>query len=79
MLYKSRQGLISVSVLRLVTADSTYQFGFNPWVQLERHLPFRFRVEPVKLERSAFSLIVRLAVLTYLVFWLWRTFVRDGV
>ena len=74
VLYKSRQALIPVSVLRLVTADSEYQFGFNPWIQMERHLLFQFNTEEVTLKRSTFSLMVRVAVLAYLISWLWRRF-----
>ncbi len=75
VLYKSRQELIPVSVLWLATTEATYQFGFNPWVQLERHLCFPFQVEYVKIKRSAFSVIVRLVALGVLLSWLWRAFV----
>ena len=48
VLFKSRQGLIPVKVLRVATADTTYQFGFNPWAGVDRHLPFEFRTETDK-------------------------------
>ena len=75
VLFKSRQGLIPVKVLRVATADTTYQFGFNPWASVGRHLPFEFRTETVKMRYSAVSSILRLAVLAYLAYWLWETFI----
>ena len=74
VLFKSRQGLIPVSVLRLTTGDRTYQFGFNPWARVERHLAFEFRTEAVKLKYSTASFVIRLGVLAYLMYWLWSTF-----
>lgn len=74
VLFKSRQALIPVSVLRLTTDDRTYQFGFNPWARVGRHLPFEFRTEAVKLKYSAISSVIRLLVLAYLIYWFWTKF-----
>jgi hypothetical protein len=79
VLFKTKQGFIPVSVLRLTTAGTTYQFGFNPWVHLERYLPFNFRSESVKLKYSAFSLAVRIAVLGYLLLWIWRRIFGEAI
>ena len=78
VVFKSWQGLIPVSVLRLTTGDRTYQFGFNPWARVEQHLPFEFRTEAIKLKYSAVSFVLRLAVLAYLMYWLWSTFGGDA-
>jgi hypothetical protein len=40
VLYTARQFWMPVRVLELRTEKGTYQFGFNPWVTVERHLPF---------------------------------------
>ncbi|HXV63220.1 MAG TPA: hypothetical protein VEK15_21150 [Vicinamibacteria bacterium] len=79
VLFKSRQVLIPVSVLRLATPESTYQFGFNPWVQVEGHLPFQVRNEEIGLKYSAFFFALRIAVLGSVVFLIWRTFFGGAI
>jgi hypothetical protein len=72
VLYEGRQSWIPVRVLELRTARGTYQFGFNPWVTVERHLPFPFSREKVRLRHSIFSLAVRVALVLYLAYLLWH-------
>ncbi len=79
VLFKSKQAFIPVSILRLATQGTTYQFGFNPWVHLERYLPFKFRSESVKLKYSIFSVVVRVAVLAYVLMWLWNKIFGDAI
>lgn len=74
VLFKSKQWFIPVSVLRVRTADGAYQFGFNPWCRIEAHLPFETTTERVQLSYSPFSLLIRLALVGYLVYWLWTRF-----
>lgn len=72
MLYRGRQLWTTVRVLELQTKTLTYQFGFNPWVAVESHLPFPFSGEKVRLKHSIFSLVVRLVLIACLAFLLWQ-------
>jgi hypothetical protein len=62
-LYKTKQMFIPVNVLELTTETETYQFGFNPWANPFKHLKIEYEVESVKMGMSAFSLILRIALL----------------
>lgn len=72
VLYEGRQIGVPVRVLELRTERGTYQFGFNPWVAIERHLPFPFSREKIRLRYSVFSLVVRIALILYLGFFIWQ-------
>ena len=76
VLYEARQWFIPVYVLALSTERRTWQFGFNPWCKVAAHLPFAFRRERVRLRYSPFSIAVRVLLVGYLAFLLWR-FVRG--
>jgi hypothetical protein len=58
ILYHSRQAFVPVSVLKIRAGAETYQFGFNPWANPERHLPIPYRQERVSLKMSLSSLLV---------------------
>jgi hypothetical protein len=75
VLYEARQWFIPVYILTVASADGTYQFGLNPWTNIGRHLPFPFRRERIRLRYSAFSIAVRVALVAYAVYWLYRRFV----
>ena len=73
VLFQSKQFfVVPVSVLQLRTDDASYQFGFNPWCRIAQRLPFQFRTETIKLGHSPFSLVVRVAVGIYLIYWIWQ-------
>ena len=55
-------------VLVVATPDRTYQFGLNPWCRIEQHLPFGITKERLKLRYSRFSVLLRVAVLAYLLY-----------
>ncbi len=71
-LYVSSVPLNPLKLLRLDTADRTFQFGLNPWCRIARHLPFEVRIEKIRPAWAVFSLLVRLALVAYLVYFLWR-------
>ena len=52
VLFETRQWFIPVSVLRVATADSTYQFGFNPWCRVEQFLPFKVERRRVRMAQG---------------------------
>lgn len=70
ILYETRGGLVTAPVLHLRTADRQYQFGFNPWARVAEHLPFPVERRQAQMGMSAFSLVLRLALAGYLVFYL---------
>jgi hypothetical protein len=72
VLYTGHQFFVPVSVLELQTTDATYQFGFNPWVHVHKHLPFEVETQTVRFRYSVFSLAVRALLLGYIAFLLWR-------
>ncbi len=69
-----RAGFSGGSVLELQTEAETYQFGFNPWVRLKKHLPFEVEERQVRLSLSTYSLVVRLVLVLYLAWVAWRWF-----
>lgn len=72
ILYRGRQFFLPVSVLEIATSDSTYQFGFNPWVDVEPDLPFPVESKRVSIGYSPFSLAVRLLLLILIVWYVWH-------
>jgi hypothetical protein len=74
VLYESRQMLFPVSVLAVSTRTRMFQFGFNPWARVAAHLPFAVRRERVRLGHSPISIAARLVLLSWIGWWLWRTF-----
>ena len=75
VLYEARQWFIPVHILAVTIDGGTYQFGLNPWTNIGGHLPFPFRRERVRLRYSAFSIAVRVALIAYVAYWLYRRFV----
>lgn len=72
VLYETRQGFITFSVLALSTGTRTFQFGFNPWARVAPHLPFSFRRERVRLRHSPLSIASRAILLIWVAWLLWR-------
>lgn len=72
-LYRTRQGLIPVRVLKVVTEDDTvYQFGLNGWAKPHEGLPFDVEERRVRLRLSLGSVLLRVAVIAILLFWILR-------
>ncbi len=69
--YRTRSMFIPCTVLRIETAEKTFQFGFNPWARPVEKLPFHILEEAVRLQHSAFSIIVRVVLLLYIVYLVW--------
>ena len=72
VVYRGRSLLLSVRVLQLEAESGTYQFGFNPWVKIEAHLPFETERQKVRLGHSVFSVVARVVVAAYVAYWLWQ-------
>lgn len=69
---------IPVSVLHLITADGSYQFGFNPWARPLKYLDVLTpEEESVRLKYSPFSVAVRLLAFAFLVYWFWSRYIRT--
>ena len=75
IVYKSKTFFfIPVEILTFDYNDNHYQFGFNPWANPLTHLPFSPKIEIISLKMSVFSIIIRIAVLAYLVYWIIEKF-----
>ena len=72
VLFEARQWLIPVYILSVQTEGKTYQFGFNPWARVGDHLPFPFRRERVRIQYSPFSIAIRVVLVAYLAYYVWR-------
>ncbi len=53
---------ITYNVLEVTLTDHAYQFGFNPWARVVRHLPFPFTTEQTQLGWSRFSVMIRVGL-----------------
>ena len=76
VLFSTRQMLIPCYVLRVRTADRTYQFGLNPSRYWSGDLPFAVVRERARLGYSPFSIALRVGAGAYLMYWLWDRFLR---
>ena len=74
-LYRSRQMFIPVKILHVTTSSRNYQFGFNPWAHPEKHLQVEYEESTVRLKYSLYSILVRVAALSLLVYWVWRRWI----
>ena len=72
VVYRGRSFLLPVRVLHLEAESGTYQFGFNPWVKIESHLPFETEWQKVRFGHSVLSVVARVVVAAYVVYWLWQ-------
>jgi hypothetical protein len=75
-LYSVRQYIIVIPVpgyvLKIETEDKAYHFGLNPNRYWKNELPFPVERQKGRLRFSLFSIAVRLIVLGYVVYFLWR-------
>jgi hypothetical protein len=71
-LYEARQWFIPVYILAVTTADGTYQFGVNPWTKIGSKLPFEFTRERVRLKYSQLSIAIRVALVAYVIYLIYR-------
>lgn len=74
IVYQTSQWFIPVQILHLTTSNHSYQFGFNPWTNPIRHLNLETTEQKIRLKYSPFSLIIRAAVVGWLVYEAWRYF-----
>ncbi len=77
IVYKTKQMLIPVTVLQLITEDGSYQFGFNPWAKPVDHLGIEIEEQFVTLKFSFFSTFIRVAILAYIGYWGWLEFIKT--
>ena len=59
-------------LLRVKSKGKTYQFGLNWNPFWKRELPFPVAREKGKLKHSAFSIVIRLILVGYIVYWIWK-------
>ena len=71
-LYHARQMFIPVKILQFITATGSYQFGFNPWANPLNHLDIEYSEEKIRLGYSLFSIILRVVLLIYLCYLVWK-------
>lgn len=64
--------LFRFSVLEIEAGGRVFQFGFNPWANPAKHLPFAVERQEAKLGRSIYSVLLRLAILAYLGYLFWK-------
>jgi len=62
---------VKVGVLELSDGETTYQFGFNPWAHPERHLPIPVEEREETMRYSAFSVVLRVAAVAYMIYLVW--------
>ena len=74
VLFKTRPAFRTCYILKIRTADESYQFGLNGNSFWEGELPFEVRREKGHLEYSNFSIAIRIVVIVFL---LWYFFLKD--
>lgn len=76
IVFNSKQMFMSVQVLQFDFNGETYQFGFNPWAKPLEYLPFSYKTENIKIKHSLFSIVVRVFVLVYLIYYIWQYYLN---
>lgn len=76
-LYRTKSGLLRYQILQLDTKDRSFQFGFNPWADPAKYLKLELAEETVRLKQSPIGLVVRLAVLGFLAFEIWKRYLVN--
>jgi len=61
-------------VLKIETEDKTYYFGLNPNKYWKNELPFPVERQKGQLKFSLLSIVIRLVLLGYIIYFLWRMF-----
>jgi hypothetical protein len=64
-------------VLMIRTKNKTYHFGINWGRFWSGDLPFKVMKVNTKMTYSAPSIILRIAILAYLAYFIWKTFLRK--
>ncbi len=71
-LFKTRSGFIPCYILKIKTRSSTYQFGLNGSKFWEGELPFEVKRTKGKLKYSMFSLVIRILLIAFLVWYIYK-------
>jgi len=74
ILFSVRSLFIPGYILIIKAQGKIYQFGLNWNPFWRKDLPFPVKREKGKLGYSAFSIIVRIIALVFLLYWLWQGF-----
>ena len=77
IVYQGKQMFIPVKVLHLITADGSYQFGFNPWATPTTHLNLPLDEQRVRFGYSPFSIAVRVVLVILLATWVWDNWIAN--
>ncbi|MEM9627090.1 MAG: hypothetical protein AAGA21_12715 [Pseudomonadota bacterium] len=75
-LYRFRHMFMKAAVIHLETTDGYYQFGLSPWASPEAHIALDFEEKETAFKYSTFSILLRLALIPYVGFWVWYEFIR---
>ena len=68
--------IIPEFVLKLLTEERAYHFVLNSGKFCKGELPFPVKREKEKLTYSKFSLVIRVALVAYLCYFLWKEFLK---
>lgn len=74
VLFRTRNLFIPCYVLRVKADGKIYQFGLNPGRYWSGELPFSVRRERMRLRYSPYSIAVRLALVSSIIYWAWTRF-----
>ena len=77
VIYNTRQMFVPVQVLQLITEKGNFQFAFNPWASPSKHLTLDVRQEDIRLKYSLFSIVVRVLIVSYIVYWVWDRWIKT--
>ncbi len=68
-LYQTKQMIFSAELLSIKTKEKEFQVGFNPWVNPVKYIPLNINYEKVKMQYSVFSIVYRIALIAFLIYW----------
>ena len=73
VLWQSRTQIgAKASIFEVKTGEHSYQFGMNPWAELPRTLPYRVEERENEMTYTAYSWIIRLAMIAVVVWFVTR-------
>lgn len=69
ILFETKQWFIPCYVLKVRTADTTYQFGLNPGKFWGGDLPFQVERQKGKLKHSSYSIVIRVVLVAGIIWY----------
>ena len=70
--FRTKYLFTSVSILQFDAKGETFQFAFNPWANPFKYFKLDYKEENISIKHSTFSIVLRIAIIIYILFYIWQ-------